>query len=142
MWALEPWDCEGRAAVLPLERARERLGVGNSGSAGLTLPGPEGGLGLEKPVMWRTESRARGTVCVHLLPTPTQIHTWKEVREASQSWLPECLSSSGELNSKGLLVRTPLVSFVTGRKHLSLLKSFCMSCQLGAARDRGCNWEG
>lgn len=36
-------------------------------------------------------------------PNSPQTLTWKEVREASQILLPECLSSSGEFHSNGLL---------------------------------------
>lgn len=34
----------------------------------LHFVGPEGGHRPEKPVMWRTENRARATVYVHSLP--------------------------------------------------------------------------
>lgn len=49
-------------------------------------------------------------------PNSPQTHTWKEVREASQILLPECLSSSREFHSNGLLGFRCLL-FFTGRKY-------------------------
>lgn len=72
-------------------------------------------------------------------PDSPQTHTWKEVREASQILLPECLSSSPEFHSNGLLgFRWLLFSL---EELLSLFKSFYTSLKLGVACDWGGNLE-
>lgn len=63
--------------------------------------GPEGGRVAEKPTLCRAETRARGIVCI---PRRRDQHTpGRKEGTASQIFLPECLSSSGEFHSNGLV---------------------------------------
>ena len=94
-----------RALGASEERGREVL---------LLFAGPEGEHVAEKPTLCRAETRARGIICVS---RPRDQHTpGRKEGTASQIFLPECLSSSGEFHSNGL-VGFYLLLFFSGRKH-------------------------
>lgn len=123
---------EQAALLLPhLERA---LGASGEREVLLLFVGPEGGCVAEKPTLCRAETRARGIVCIS---RPGDQHTaGRKEGTASQIFLPECLSSSGEFHSNGL-VGFYLLLFFLWKKTLSLFKCFYKSLKLGAA----CDWR-